>query len=752
MPDDTRSRRVVRFGAYQCDLGSGELRKNGTRQYLPDQPLKILAMLLERPGALVTRDEFKDRLWPGQEYGLFDDGLNTAVNKLRTTLNDKGKKPRFVETIPRRGYRFIAPVEEDVPTPDPVVAHSWLAKLISGRLPQIVGLPLLALAVIVSLMWVRGGAKQAPEFKLRMRPLTANPQDVPVQSAALSPDGRYLGYSDEQGIHLLHLDTGVTQAVASLPNVESKSGLWRFGGWYPDSSRFIAFLLAPGKSVSSWSVPIDGSPLQRLAEAFEAGGVFSPDGSQIAFLTGATKLGYREIWLTDSRGESPRKILAATDLRGFGPRLTWSPGGGRLAYEDVHREGNNAEENILRSCDLDGAHGTTIYSGRRIDDFGWVSPERFIYSQEQQDTPLHSHNLWEVQVNSRSGVPEDRPRRLTDWSGFSVRSLSATMNGKRIAFVRANAHSSVFVGDLPNSTSYLLNVRRLTADEYSNSPLAWTPDSSEVIFTSDRTGTRGIYRQALDAASSEVVAVWPFLSVDGLSSSPDSTSLIFDATAEGAPSQSPPEPGRPAASLAPTSISPRPGRTFFRIPVEGGTFQELFSVKGLADTFRCSVGPAGFCAYGERSADRRELIVTAFNPNTGNGAELLRIPVDPNGDYDWSPSPDGSQFGILKSDWDLNQIYLISLRTRETRVITVQGYFNLNSLNWAEDSRSIFVGAERTARSTVTLLRIGLSGSVEPLWRHYQMTSLWAIPSPDGHHLALQAETSQANAWVIENF
>ncbi|HEV2424089.1 MAG TPA: winged helix-turn-helix domain-containing protein [Terriglobia bacterium] len=750
MAESSRFRRILRFGPFQCDLVSGELRRNGAKIYLADQPLCILRMLLEHPGELITRQELQEKLWPGQEYGLFEDGLNTAVNKLRAALRDKAGKPRFIETIPRRGYRFIAPVEEDAPTPGSAVARGWTEKLISRRLPWLVALPVLVLAVTGSLMWVlAGGPKQAPPFQLSMRPLTANPQDIPVQSAVLSPDGRYLGYSDQQGIHLLLLDTGVIQDLASLASVERENGVWHFGGWYPNSSRFVAFLFVSGKPASSWSVPIDGSPAQKLADGFEGGGAVSPDGSHIAFLSGATRLGYGEIWLTDSHGESPREILTAGDLHGFGPRLAWSPASGRLAFEDVHREDSYTKQAVLRSCDLDGTHGTTIYSGRSVDDFAWTSPGRFIYLQGRQDAPVETHNLWEMHVDGRSGVPEGKPRRLTDWSGFSVRSLSATVDGKHLALVRANAHSSVFVGDLPNSASHLVNVRRLTADDYSNQPLAWTPDSREVIFVSDRTGTEGIYRHALDAATSQVVATWPGLSVDTLRNSPDGSSLIFDATSVKAPDQSPPAPGHPSSPL---SALPQPGRTFFRVPVEGGTPEELFEVKGLADTFRCTSGPDGFCAYGARSEARRELVITAFNPMTGNGAELLRIPVDPNGDYNWSPSPDGSQFAVSRIEWNLNQIQLISLRTRETRAITVPKYFNLSSLDWAPDSRSLFVAAQNTARSTATLLRVGLGGSVAPLWRHYQMTPAWAIPSPDGRHIAIRAETSQANAWLIDGF
>jgi len=120
-------RKAVRFGAFEVDLVSGELRKNGTRIRLQEQPFRVLAMLLERPGEMVAREELHSKLWPGDTFVDFDHGLNTAVNKLREALGDAAANPRFVQTIARRGYRFIAPVQvngnpaapaaEDTPAP-----------------------------------------------------------------------------------------------------------------------------------------------------------------------------------------------------------------------------------------------------------------------------------------------------------------------------------------------------------------------------------------------------------------------------------------------------------------------------------------------------------------------------------------------------------------------------------------------------------------------------------------------------------
>src|SRR5262245_26004851 len=102
---------LVRFGVFELDLRSGELHKAGARITLQDQPLEILKALLEHPGELVTRDELRQRLWPADTFVDFEHGLNAAVKRLRDALGDSVDSPRYVETIPRRGYRLVLPIE-----------------------------------------------------------------------------------------------------------------------------------------------------------------------------------------------------------------------------------------------------------------------------------------------------------------------------------------------------------------------------------------------------------------------------------------------------------------------------------------------------------------------------------------------------------------------------------------------------------------------------------------------------------------
>ena len=113
--ESTARIRRTRFGAFEVDLRAGELYKHGIRLKLQDQPFQVLAVLLEHPGDVVTREELRQRLWPSDTFVDFDTGLNSAIKKLRDALSDSADEPRYIETLPRRGYRFIARVENGDP-------------------------------------------------------------------------------------------------------------------------------------------------------------------------------------------------------------------------------------------------------------------------------------------------------------------------------------------------------------------------------------------------------------------------------------------------------------------------------------------------------------------------------------------------------------------------------------------------------------------------------------------------------------
>lgn len=118
-PQASPPARTIRFGVFEADLAAAELRKSGVRIRLQEQPFQVLVYLLERPGTVVSREELRQRLWPADTFVDFDHSLNTAVNKFREALGDSASSPRYVETLARRGYRFVAPVQ---PAESPVAA------------------------------------------------------------------------------------------------------------------------------------------------------------------------------------------------------------------------------------------------------------------------------------------------------------------------------------------------------------------------------------------------------------------------------------------------------------------------------------------------------------------------------------------------------------------------------------------------------------------------------------------------------
>ena len=117
MIDFPQHRRTVRFGPFELDLRTACLTRQGRQERLAVQPARVLALLVERRGELVTREELRSQLWPGDSFGDFDHGLNNAVNRLREALGDAAASPRYIQTAPRRGYRFIADVELAAPAP-----------------------------------------------------------------------------------------------------------------------------------------------------------------------------------------------------------------------------------------------------------------------------------------------------------------------------------------------------------------------------------------------------------------------------------------------------------------------------------------------------------------------------------------------------------------------------------------------------------------------------------------------------------
>src|ERR1700693_4950129 len=230
------SSRIIRFSTFEVDLHTGELRQRGQKVKLQEQPLHVLAALLERPGELVTREDLQKTLWPAATFVDFDHSVNAAIRRLRDALGDSAEKPRFVETVARRGYRFLAPLNGTMgsvaPTSQSISGSKWWRILAIAAV----------LLIVVAVGWVIAYWPHHPT-EIKLRRLTANPQDDPVLGSVISPDGKYLVFSDNTGFYLRQIDNGESHPV-SLPK-----GFNAFpAAWYPDGTHLVATWVEGPKS------------------------------------------------------------------------------------------------------------------------------------------------------------------------------------------------------------------------------------------------------------------------------------------------------------------------------------------------------------------------------------------------------------------------------------------------------------------------------------------------------------------------
>src|SRR2546427_11877589 len=164
MAPETQSPTILRFGVFEVDLRAGEVRKQGTRIRLQEQPFHVLTLLLQRPGEVVTREELRAQLWPSDTFVDFDNGLNTSINKLREALGDSADNPRFIETLPRRGYRFIAPVTgADGTTRGTATGASAAAPKRSREIVVTATVAVLAAGIAGGLLWRARQARRLTE-------------------------------------------------------------------------------------------------------------------------------------------------------------------------------------------------------------------------------------------------------------------------------------------------------------------------------------------------------------------------------------------------------------------------------------------------------------------------------------------------------------------------------------------------------------------------------------------------------------
>src|SRR5690349_12813060 len=320
------------FGPFEVDPAAGELRKRGVRLHLSGQPFQILLTLLAHSGEVVTREQLREQVWGETTFVDFEHGLNAAMNKLRRALGDSAEKPRYIETVPGRGYRFIGIPEPDhvapvFPLNVSIVPEQRRERRRSGIWRW---LALAAVLVVISLalVWLfHRSSVSSPSWKIT--PLTT---DAGLSNApALSPDGKLVAYSSDRDLSGKR-DLYIQQVAGGQPIRLTFDGEGNTTpDFSPDGSEIVFHSNRDGGGI--YEIPAFGGEARLLARE----GLtpkFSSDGSQIAYWIGDEHVAYPvpgsgSVWVVPVAGGPPRQI---------GPNFTsarypiWSPDGKRLLF------------------------------------------------------------------------------------------------------------------------------------------------------------------------------------------------------------------------------------------------------------------------------------------------------------------------------------------------------------------------------------------------------------------------------------
>ena len=411
---------MVRFDVFQVDLRARELRREGRRVKLQEQPCRVLFLLLERAGEVVTREELREKLWPADTFVDFDHGLNSAVARLREALRDSAEQPRFIETISKRGYRFIAPFQPaDSPvaasSPSPAAQNSTPLRSLARGGVWIGSAFCLALLSALTLWALYRPRPDSQLERIEVVPLIGlrGLQATP----AFSPDGTLVAFRQSDGGH----NTGIFAAVV--------------GG-----QKSLQLTADPGDCCPTWS----------------------PDGRQLAFIRYAEK--DASIFTIAALGGTEHRVYHGPSLQAG---LSWSPNGEQLVFSETNPA--DATRSVISLLSLSDSSTRPLTSPPA----GWLDHE----------------------------------------PAFSP-------DGTQVAFIRstiAGVSNDVFVMPAEGGRA-----KRLTFDNRPiMGPPAWTPDSREIVFSSNRGAETGLWRVSAKGCLPRPVAgpvgeaTWPSIPATG---------------------------------------------------------------------------------------------------------------------------------------------------------------------------------------------------------------------------------------------
>jgi Tol biopolymer transport system component/DNA-binding winged helix-turn-helix (wHTH) protein len=511
------------FGPFEVNSATGELRKSGIRIRLSGQPFQILQILLEHPGELVTREQLREQLWKDGTFVDFEGGLNAAINKLRRALNDSADKPRYIETVPAHGYRFIgkleyrdsAPVALDEPipqTPPPTVRlWLWIAA----------GLVCIAGAFVLGWRLHSRGTDSLPDWKLTRLTSGAGISET----AAISPDGKLIAYSSDASLQG-DRDLYVKQVAGGQPIRLTFDGAGNTTpDFSPDGSKIVFRSSRNGGGI--YEIPALGGEARLLARDGRDPR-FSPDGKQVAYWVGAPNvataiLGAGTLWVVPATG-GPARRLGTEFTNARSP--IWSPDGAHLLFV-----GYTSSKAYERSAidwwliPVNGGQAVRTYAYEALARAGLVertldpisNPEiappgcwsaarsTVIFSTPTGD----AWNIWETGVSPQGRVGSAL-RRLTAGAGYELDPSCAPRDA--FAFTNMEYRTDIWSLDFdlnhgtPNGA-----LQRLTGSPARREHASLTDNGRYVAFASNQSGRLNIWLRELATGKELLVANSPFV-------------------------------------------------------------------------------------------------------------------------------------------------------------------------------------------------------------------------------------------------
>jgi Tol biopolymer transport system component/DNA-binding winged helix-turn-helix (wHTH) protein len=516
VPSQSQLPRVLRFGTFEVDIPAGELRKNGIKLRLQEQPLQVLCMLIEHSGEVVTREELRKRLWPADTFVDFDHGLNAAIKRLRDALGDSAENPRFVETVTRRGYRFMGISETPEATPS-VRPRRW-RRLFTKTIAVLGGLTVCALALF--LLYYRHGLRSNAGHPA-ITPVVTNVGEKYTPS--LSPDGQHLAFAWNGGAgpHFsLYVKTVGTED--SLRLTKQTSSIDFNPVWSPDG-RYIAFCRILKGQTGIYIISALGGAERRVRETlwgeqefydvlWSAGRLsWSPDGKLLAFSDRASRNEPTSIFLLSLDSMAVRRLTSSLHSSGAS-NPAFSPDGQTLAFTKVP----HAFQSIYTVPVSGGEETRLVSDGTDHWGLAWTPDGRDIIFANA-GWPINSGWLWKVPL--RGGEPE----RLQ----VGQEGIEPSIRGNRLVYVRQTANLNIWRRKLNSSLSASPSDRLISSTMMESGP-QFSPDGTKIAFESTRSGAYEVWMCQSDASG--LIQLTHLNSVTGTPRwSPDGQQIAFDS-------------------------------------------------------------------------------------------------------------------------------------------------------------------------------------------------------------------------------